>query len=111
MGNMKIILFIIPAVLLAVGLISKFHPAKKINSVVGFRTAKSRSSQEKWDQAQQLMAKYYIIIGAAELVIAAAASALLNGLSKDQYLIFLIIMLSLQACGAVLVIPLVNREL
>ena len=108
---MKVILFIVPVLLLAAGLISKFRPAKDINSTFGYRTAKSKASQENWDKAQQLMAKNLMIIGAAELVITIIAMAFTNGLNEQQYLIFMLIMVLVQALGAVLRIPMVESKL
>lgn len=109
--SMKVILFIVPVLLLAAGLLCRFKPAKDINSTFGYRTAKSKSSQENWDKAQQLMSKNLMIIGAAELVITIIAMAFTNGLNEQQYLIFMLIMVLVQALGAVLMIPMVESKL
>lgn len=109
--SMKAILFIVPVLLLAAGLISKFMPAKNINDTTGYRTAKSKSSQENWDKAQQLMSKNLIILGAAELVITIIAAAFTNGLNEQQFLIFLVVFVLLQALGTILLIPMVESKL
>ena len=108
---MKAILFIVPVLLLAAGIISKFMPAKNINDTTGYRTAKSKSSQENWDKAQQLMSKNLIILGSAELVITIIAAAFTNGLNEQQFLIFLVVFVLLQALGAIFLIPMVESKL
>lgn len=111
MSDMKITLFIVPAILLIVGLVSKFHPAKNINAVFGYRSGKSRSSQENWDKAQALMAKYMLMIGLAELVITLIAVLVAGNLTEQQYPVFLLVMVAIQTLGLVLVIPLVESKL
>ena len=108
---MKIVVWIVPVILFVTGLISKYKPAKTINSVVGYRSAKSRSSQANWDKAQQLMAHYMIIIGLIEAAATLIAMIVLNGLPEQQALIFILIFVLVQACGAILVIPLVESKL
>ncbi len=108
---MKAILFIVPVILLAAGILTKFNPAKTINSTIGYRSAKSKASQENWDKAQQLMAKNMIIVGSVEAVATLIAMTAANGLPEQQYWIFMAVMLCVQAVGAVLVIPLVESKL
>ena len=57
------------------------------------------------------MSKNLMIIGAAELVITIIAMAFTNGLNEQQYLIFMLIMVLVQALGAVLMIPMVESKL
>jgi uncharacterized membrane protein len=106
-----IVMMIIPLICVVIGIIAKMKPAKQINSVIGYRSARSRSSQENWDKAQQLMSKNLIILGAAELVITIIAAAFTNGLNEQQFLIFLVVFVLLQALGTILLIPMVESKL
>ena len=108
---MKITLFIVPAIVLIVGLISKIHPAKTINGTVGYRSKKSRSSQENWDKAQALMAKYMLIIGMVELVIAVIAFLMAGNMDKQQFLTVMMIVMAIQVCGLLVMFPLVESKL
>ena len=44
---------IIPIIMLAFGLISRYRPPKNINGVYGYRTTRSMKSQATWDYAHQ----------------------------------------------------------
>jgi len=46
--------WIFGGIILAVGLIYKFFPPKKINNWYGYRTARSMNSQEVWEYANKL---------------------------------------------------------
>ena len=108
---MNMLLFIVPAVLLIAGVISTLKPAKTINDTIGYRSAKSRSSQENWDKAQKLMAKYMLIIGGIEAVLTVIASLFVKGLTEQQFAIFLVVIMTVQTLGVVLVIPMVESRL
>ncbi|MEG0367806.1 MAG: SdpI family protein [Coprobacillus sp.] len=53
----------IPILMSISGLIFIFFPPKKLNSIVGYRTKTSMSSQEAWDYAQKLRGKTWLILG------------------------------------------------
>ena len=58
--------FIIPVVEIILGLMK---PKKEINNIIGYRTAKTMSSQEMWDYGQLLMKKYMLRSGIISLII------------------------------------------
>ena len=68
--------FSIPAltgiVFLIVGLLSVFKPPKKINSLYGYRSARSMKTQKAWDMAQEysgrLMTKLAIFLLAVAII-------------------------------------------
>lgn len=66
---------IVPIVLIITGAIFKKHIPANRNGVVGYRTKRSRSSQEAWEFANKemanLMFKYGIIMLIASIVISA----------------------------------------
>ena len=62
--------FMIPIIELLVGILK---PAKNINSVIGYRTAKTRSSQEMWDYGQLMMKKYMLKTGIISSVLSIAS--------------------------------------
>ena len=53
----------IPVTLVIIGLIMLARPPKKINHYVGYRTANSMKSQESWDYAQKMCARYMMLVG------------------------------------------------
>lgn len=65
-------IFLIPIIELLVGILK---PVKNINSVIGYRTAKTRSSQEMWDYGQLMMKKYMLRAGIISLILGNAAAA------------------------------------
>ena len=102
---------VIPVVLLIVGIVGKFKPAKTINPTVGYRSKKSRASQEAWDKAQVLMAKYMMLIGGILLVISLIAAIIISGLEGTAMIVGLSVLSIVQVAAAVLVIPLVESKL
>ena len=49
--------FLIPGLMVILGLIFTWFPPKKMNGLVGYRTTRSMGTQEAWDFANQLLAK------------------------------------------------------
>ncbi len=102
----------VPVIVLIVGLIAKARPARNINGVIGYRSKTSRSSQEMWDKAQMLMAKYLIIIGVMLLVVSAIAVFVMsNAVSGNSALIGVCILNTVQVAAIVMMIPLVESGL
>ena len=103
---------LVPVIGLVVGLIAKAKPAKNINSTIGYRSKKSKSSQEMWDKAQVLMAKYFIMISAVLLVVSLIAGYFIASMSDWNSMIIGICILSIvQVLGICAVIPLVESKL
>lgn len=55
---------IIPIIMVILGLVFKFIPPHKINSVYGYRTTRSNKSQETWDYAQKRIGGLWLYMGA-----------------------------------------------
>ena len=72
--------YISTLILTVVGVVFWMYPPKKINEFYGYRTTRSRKSQEAWDFAQRYSAKLMTILGLAALIVAAAAHLFLNSL-------------------------------
>lgn len=60
-------LFMIPilcgVIFVLAGIIMRYSPPKKINSLYGYRTRSSMKNQERWDFAQQYSSKYLMKFG------------------------------------------------
>lgn len=57
------------SVVLAVGLLMKFLPPKKINSFYGYRTPRSMKNQLAWEEANSFSAKLLLWAGISTLFI------------------------------------------
>ena len=60
---------IIPIVMLIIGLATKNHVPKNRYGAVGYRTARSRSSEEAWQYANKEMARRMLTLGVIVLVL------------------------------------------
>ena len=76
--------YICPLIFLVVGVVFWMYPPKKINEFYGYRTTRSRKSQEAWDFAQRYSAKLMTILGLAALIVAAAAHLFRNSLCVNS---------------------------
>ena len=103
---------LIPVILLVLALVAKTKPNNEINRTFGFRTKKSMSSQENWDKAQELMTKYFFIIGVAEVIISAIAGYfIVTKFDNTMMIMAYTILMVLQVLAIVIVIPLVESQL
>lgn len=100
---------IIPLVLFILGILLKYKPPRTINSLVGFRTKKSSSSQENWDLAQKLCADSLIFISvfSALSFIFVVLSGIYAKLTDDGRALLLLI----PAVLLLLSIPFINNKL
>ncbi len=62
--------FVIPLVIFIVALISKANPKKEINDTVGYRTRRSKASQEAWDYAQEQFPRQMFVAAGITCVMA-----------------------------------------
>ena len=81
--------YICPLIFLVVGVVFWMYPPKKINEFYGYRTTRSRKSQEAWDFAQRYSAKLMTIFGLAALIVAAVAHWLRNCICFNSDLLML----------------------
>ena len=77
--------YYIDALILTVGgAVFWMYPPKKINEFYGYRTTRSRKSQEAWDFAQKYSAKMMTVLGLVALIVAAAAHLFRNRLCVNS---------------------------
>ena len=95
-----------------VGVVFWMYPPKKINEFYGYRTTRSRKSQEAWDFAQRYSAKLMTIFGLAALIVAAAAHLFRNSLCvNSDYLMLYDVCITLLLPIIVVLPPIVLTEL
>ena len=104
--------YICPLIILVVGIVFWMYPPKKINEFYGYRTTRSRKSQEAWDFAQRYSAKLMTIFGLAALIVAAAAHFFRNSLCiNSDYLMLYDICITLLLTIIVVIPPIILTEL
>ena len=59
---------LIPVLMIIIGILMKYIPPKKINSFIGYRTARSMKNIEAWNYAQKYTGKLMLIIGVLSLI-------------------------------------------
>ena len=74
---------IIPAVLALAGLLSWKHCPKKINSLVGYRTARSMKNEETWRYANETCGKFFFRTGLGMALLSAALLLALLRASRE----------------------------
>ena len=70
---------------LIIGLVFRFFPPRKINSFYGYRTSQSMQNQHKWDFAQNLSAKYFIVLAIILLLTAFILHCIHDSSSSSMY--------------------------
>ena len=104
--------YICPLIFLVVGIVFWMCPPKKINGLYGYRTTRSRKSQEAWDFAQRYSAKLITMFGLAALVVAAIAHWLQNCLCfNSDFLMLYDITIKLVLPLIVVIPPIILTEL
>jgi uncharacterized membrane protein len=94
MNKMLILHIFTGAVLLAVGLLMKLLPPKKINSFYGYRTARSMKSQLAWDEANSYSADLMLWASISTLLVQIILFFSIGGhesllISLGYYLLFI----------------------
>lgn len=103
---------LVPVIILVIALVSKARPQQDINSMIGYRSSRSMASQENWDKAQQLMAKYLLAAGVVLTVVSLVfAVFIVNRLTGSAPFIAIAILTVIQVVAVVLVIPFVESGL
>ena len=88
------------------------YPPRQINEFYGYRTTRSRKSQEAWDFAQKYSAKMMTVLGLVALIVAAAAHLFRNSLCiNSDYLMLYDICITLLLPIIVVLPPIVLTEL
>ena len=87
-------------------------PPRQINGFYGYRTTRSRKSQEAWDFAQKYSAKMMTVLGLVTLIVAAAAHLFRNSLCiNSDYLMLYDICITLLLTIIYVVPPIILTEL
>ena len=104
--------FIVPVIMLIVGMVSRSHPKKEINGTVGYRSRRSKASQEAWDYAQELMAKYILVGMGIDLAIG-IVGALISLTIKDVSVagILMSVVMLIQVIPLIVMIPMIEGKL
>ena len=98
--------------LTVVGIVFWMCPPRQINEFYGYRTTRSRKSQEAWDFAQKYSAKMMTVLGLVALIVAAAAHLFRNSLCiNSDYLMLYDICITLLLPIIVVLPPIVLTEL
>ena len=109
---MVYVYYINALILTVVGVVFWMYPPKKINDFYGYRTTRSRKSQEAWDFAQRYNAKLMTIFGLAALIGAAAAHLFRKRLCiNSDYLMLYDICITLLLPIIVAIPPIILTEL
>ncbi len=104
--------YISALILTVVGIVLWMYPPKKINEFYGYRTTRSRKSQEAWDFAQRYSAKLLTMFGFAALIVGAAAHLFRNSLCiNSDYLMLYDICITLLLPIIVVLTSIVLTEL
>ena len=85
---MLIMSLLIPCIMIGFGILFKHHPPKKINYIVGYRTARSMKSKETWDFAHRHSGRTWVICGLILLPVSAAIMLLSLGKDDDTVGLF-----------------------
>lgn len=80
---MFVMALIIPAVMIIIGTIFIKRPPRRINGLYGYRTARSRKSQETWDFAHHFSGRVFLRVGTITLVPSVIVMLLINDRSED----------------------------
>ena len=71
-------IFLIPVLMILVGIIMFKYPPKKINFFVGYRNVNSMKDKERWDFSNKYCGKLFIIIGVILLIVTGLLFLLFN---------------------------------
>lgn len=99
--------YICPLIFLVVGIVFWMCPPKKINEFYGYRTTRSRKSQEAWDFAQRYSAKLMTVLGLVALAVASIAHWLRSRLCLNSEYVMLYDNGITAVLGVMLVLPII----
>ena len=71
-------IFLIPVLMILIGLIMFKYPPKKINFFIGYRSVNSMKDKEIWDFSNKYCGKLFIIIGLILLIVTGLLFLLFN---------------------------------
>lgn len=112
---MKLFLFImdliVPVVMVIAGSMMLHHPPKKINSVYGYRTARSMRNMDTWLFAHKAAGKTWMKWGTAALIASGIVQIPFFFLSVDAFSIASMVLMFIQIAVLLVSIAPVERAL
>lgn len=103
------LIFIVPFVFLICGIIMQKKPPENINSVYGYRTARSMRDKQSWDLAQKQMSVYFILYAVVSLTLGVVLALLCRFLFDKDYMPCVILLL--QTFGIFSIIFIIENNL
>jgi len=103
--------FLIPLVMVLLGLLFSRFPPKKINGLVGYRTSRSMKSQEAWDFANAMAARLMWQTGLAYGTLAFLLMWSFRRMPANGQGIFSMVFELIEVAGVILLLVPVERAL
>jgi Predicted integral membrane protein len=97
-------LFIIPITLVGLSLLWRKSGPKKINGMYGYRTRRSKASQEAWDFAHIYSSKLFLLTGIIQFVLTGLICISYWSIGPDFIENLITIILTIQSLSLILVI-------
>ena len=103
--------FIVPIIMIGIGILWRKGGPKKINGLYGYRTTRSMASQEAWDFAHIYSGKVFLIMGIFQFILTVLAG--IYYWPKDDTVVGIatIVVLTIQTLLLVLTIPITEFKL
>ena len=102
---------LIPALMLLFGWLFLRRPPRRINSIYGYRTARSMQNQETWDFAHRVGGRVWLRTGAVLLAVTLLSALLILGRGERIWKIWRLILVLLQTAVLIGTIVPVERAL
>ena len=103
--------FIIPVVMIILGMLYRNHYPKKINNHHGYRTTRSMKNQDTWEYSQKIFGKIALIDGVIMLAISIAVVCFSVSKGKDGFAWISFALIMIQIAMMIFVIYLVEKDL
>jgi uncharacterized membrane protein len=101
---------ILPAVMLGISFLFMKHSPKKINTVVGYRTARSTTNQQTWQEANQYSARLFFRFSYIMILVAALCAVLLGIVLRGEVLMAVSMLVSVVLMFVDIIITVVFTE-
>lgn len=80
-----LLVLIIPIITVICGVVSLNRPPKEINSLYGYRTARSMRDKRSWDYAQSMLGEYFIYYAIASFIVGLILSVICRIFFNREY--------------------------
>jgi len=102
---------LVPLMTVIIGALLAKFPPKKINHLVGYRTPRSRKSQEAWEFAQRYCGRIWVKSGAAMLSATGIVLFFIRSMEEEAFSAAVSVVILLQVLGLLAAIPATEGEL